>query len=451
MSTVIIKTNESFKAEKEYIADVLFTEILGVSYQFQYYQLDHYTIHCGAHSVSLPNLFFEGAPQSLLDLRKYLVKHLKFHSLNVGSRNFNIPIFFLNGKLGYYSDQGVAFTVPLDLFGTVFFYLTLFEEACTAERDAYGRTSYSNLKLMSSAGNEWPIVNVIAEFLRSALGLSTEDKPHRSFKVHLSHDVDYPYYTCLSPALKLRQFARFLKRGQLGLLVKLAKANVGASREDPFDTFSWLMAVSEQFSTRSEFYFIARAKGSDPRYSLKDPKILKLIASILDRGHIVGLHGSFDSYRNPRGLREEVTLLKKTLESVKASFSGLCRQHFLRFDPLDSWIHQEFAGISVDSTIYFPENPNFRAGICQEFPVYSLLERRKLRVRERPLSIMEVSFLETEYEPGGYGSLVSKTRQIMERTKLFKGDFTLLWHNDRFLDRESKTVFQDIVRTSYGS
>ena len=79
----------------------------------------------------------------------------------------------------------------------------------------------------------------------------------------------------------------------------------------------------------------------------------------------------------------------------QAAWGG--RQHYLRFAVPETWRHYASAGLSYDATLAHADQPGFRCGTCYDFPVYDLEQRCPLPLRERPLTVMELTLLDGEY------------------------------------------------------
>ena len=132
----------------------------------------------------------------------------------------------------------------------------------------------------------------------------------------------------------------------------------------------------------------------DGDYSIGDPWIRGLMREIAVRGHEVGLHPSYNTYRDEAGLRLERDLLLRACEEEELGqqrYGG--RQHFLRWANPITWRLWDEAGLAYDSTLGFPDAVGFRCGSCYEFPVFDLEKRRALKLTERPLVVMESALL----------------------------------------------------------
>ena len=81
------------------------------------------------------------------------------------------------------------------------------------------------------------------------------------------------------------------------------------------------MDTSEKNNLKSTFNFIAdhSNKQRDGVYYLDNKHILNLLKKINDRGHLIGMHGSFDSYNNIDQLKKEFNILKETCKELEIS------------------------------------------------------------------------------------------------------------------------------------
>ena len=101
----------------------------------------------------------------------------------------------------------------------------------------------------------------------------------------------------------------------------------------------------------------------------------------------------------------------------------------MRWENPTTWQNWEGAGLSYDATVGFADYVGFRCGICYEFPAFNLITRKRLRLRERPLVVMEGTLLGEQYMGLSMDKAVEKIAELNEYCKLFQGQFTLLWHN----------------------
>ena len=80
-----------------------------------------------------------------------------------------------------------------------------------------------------------------------------------------------------------------------------------------------------------------------------------------------------------------------------------------------------------------------RAGTCHEYPVFNLVSRRALALRERPLIVMDASLL--EYQRVSLKVAADEIIHLSGIVQRFEGDMTVLWHNDRLLSRRARRAY----------
>ena len=173
-----------------------------------------------------------------------------------------------------------------------------------------------------------------------------------------------------------------------------------------------------------------------------DPWIRKLLRRIHDRGHEIGFHGSYDSFDRPDTIKAERDRLSAILvnEGIDQPVVG-GRQHYLRFRNPTTWAAWDEAGLAYDSTLGFSERPAFRCGTCREYPLFDVVRRRRLALRERPLALMDSAILSSR----AYDEAVARVRRVKGICRLFGGDFTLLWHNSRLGTRYERDLYAEVL------
>ena len=209
------------------------------------------------------------------------------------------------------------------------------------------------------------------------------------------------------------------------------------------------MDISEAYNLHSRFFFLCGGKTQEDRpLSLSHPFIQQLLHKIDRRGHLIGFHPSFGSYNNSKLFNQELQALRSV--SPQPITSG--RQHFLRFEVPYTWRLWENAGMEWESSMYYPDVPGFRCGTCYGFTVFDILKRKKLRLKEIPLTAMDVSYY--KYNSGQKFQMEKSVNNLIETVKSYKGSFVLLWHNSSFYEgnfsKEIKTYKKIIGRLRNG-
>jgi hypothetical protein len=181
----------------------------------------------------------------------------------------------------------------------------------------------------------------------------------------------------------------------------------------------------------------------DSHYKIDDPKARELIQKIQNRGHMIGIHPSYDAYHDVTKIKQEKELLEKI--SGEKIVEG--REHYLRFEVPTTWQAWEENGMEIDSTCGYADREGFRCGTGDMFSVFNILTRQKLQLKERPLVVMDGSF--TTYQTDtDHIEMEQKIAHLIRRVKQHQGTFVLLWHNSSFYgekQNEHKEIYERIL------
>lgn len=352
----------------------------------------------------------------------------------------------------YRIDQNQAH-LNLDVFGVAFYLLTRYEELVANDGDLHGRFPARASFAVRHGLLGRPIVNEYVEVLWRVLTAVAPrvSRGNREFRQLVSHDVDIPFDLLFKSGKRLAKSLAgdVVKRRQPGVAFKRAlrwnRVRRGDWALDPFNTFEWIWRQSEKRGLQSAFYFMAGRTDAarDGDYELEHPAIRRLIRYSAERGHEIGLHPSYASCCNPEIIGTEFARLKHVCDEEGVSqqhWGG--RHHFLQWSARETARHWESAGLSYDSTLGFADSVGFRCGTCYEYPLFDLTERRTLKLRERPLLVMEVSLISPEYMGlVDAEEVLAQVEEIKRACRRFSGDFTLLWHNDRLATPNLKWLY----------
>jgi len=457
----------TYTTERCYIFEVLLNEFLGLEYQTIIEERCDVSIKlrddpCSMELI-LSELLFQTpkdewlTPPSLpkQPLELWDVSKSPIDAITVGSE---LPVIYGN-KLPngtYLQVLQTGITLGVDIFGSAFFMLTRYEEVIKSAKDNRERFPAKASLAYQEGFLTRPIVNEYIEILWWALkylwpGLR---RKQRLFQVHLSHDVDWPlciagrtwpqvFKIVLGDLVKRKNHLLAVQRFQSFMLV--TSGNIDS---DICNTFDFIMNLSEKQGLRSAFYFITdhSAGEVDGIYSMADPWIRKLLRRIHERNHEIGLHPSYHTLHDPSRLLREFQILLQVCEAEgihQEIWGG--RQHYLRWKAPITWQSWENAGLNYDSTLTFADYAGFRCGVCYEYRVFNLKDRRSLNLWERPLIIMESTVLGEYYMNLSYNQALEEIIRLKERCKMFKGNFTLLWHNSRLIDNREAELYRSIV------
>ena len=450
---IIIKIPNNNVNERKYSIDIFFDEFLGLIYEIKTGSTDYEIELDNGNKLIFKDHFFNKFKNDLSYLKEEnipnKVEYFKYRYIS----EYDIPVIFGSEELKIATNKIIC---GVDIFASSFFMLTRWEEYVNEIKDSHDRFLAKESLAFKNKFLDRPLVNEYVEMLWNmlvSLGFS-EKRKIRSYQMLLSHDVDTPFQELFRPwkfAIR-RSVGDILKRKDIKLSIKRLnnwkKVRSGMVELDPYNTFNFIMKESEKRGIKSAFYFLPDGSAEDPnRYTVRYPIIQELLKSIYKRGHEIGYHASYDTYLDRNKTVEEVQLLLKTLckIGIKNCIAG-GRQHYLRWSNPDTYRNWEEAGLKYDSTLTFADYPGFRCGVCFEFPVYDILERKTLKMIERPLVVMEGSIISDTYLGLGYSeSALEKFKGFKQICKKYNGDFTLLWHNSELSTLESKEFYQRVL------
>ena len=354
----------------------------------------------------------------------------------------------------YIRETGRDVYCGIDLFGGAFFMLTRYEEIVNGERGRHDRFEAHQSIASQADFLDRPIVNEYVELLWSWLhGLwPALTRKQRNTRLIVSHDVDFPFYSSRRSWLSIAKesISDVIRRYSPATGMKKARMllNRNNTVQDPFNTFEWLMDISEQADIRSAFYFICEDTGAklDGNYSIYEDRIQELMRNMHKRGHEIGLHPTIDTYMDRNRIQFQFNELLKVASANdirQQAWGG--RQHYLKWKAPFTWQYWEDAGLQYDSTLSYADRVGFRCGTCYEYPVFNVLTRTSLQLRERPLIVMEQSILDKAYMAMDKNRLFDSIASYYDQCKKFNGDFTLLWHNSQLMKPFERSVYRQIV------
>ena len=190
MSNIIyINSPSSYEQEKRYIFNVIFKEFLGLDYQVNFCDDISYTLSFNSSKkIVFSDSFFKDNESTYLH-EKNIPQNITF-GYNQFIEEKDIPILFGSNELTENKD---TIDCGIDVFASIYFMLSRWEEYVVKERDQHNRFSaYSSVAYKNNFLDR-PIVNEYLEMLWNMmvfLGYSGTRKKH-TFKWVVTHDVDY--------------------------------------------------------------------------------------------------------------------------------------------------------------------------------------------------------------------------------------------------------------------
>ena len=415
--------------EVKYVFHCLMTEFLGFQYEIVVSdEVCDFRITCNSLSLQIGNVFFRDDKIENLYCTSNIPNSVSLTEVECGEIKYPQVTFFGKPNLTL---KEASYYWENDIIAASFYMLTRWEETVVLSRDDHNRFPAKESLASKYQFLDRPIVNEYVEIIYQILklfGLDQERKS-RQYTTIATHDVDRPYLWS-SRVGKAKSIAASLLLRRNKEEIKL-RANSIVTGKDPFDTFDQLMDVSESIGTKAHFFFMAGGDSEfDNYYNLEEERVIRLIKKIKDRNHCIGIHPSYNTYKNSEMLISEINALKSTIENEVYS----SRQHYLRFDVSSTWNTLEQSNVKWDSTMCYADEAGFRSGVCYTYPVYDLSERKQLLLLEKPLIVMDTTLL--MYEKLEADQALIRVERLQNEVNRYKGDFVFLWHNSSFNSQE---------------
>ncbi len=336
-----------------------------------------------------------------------------------------------------------AIRINYDIIASAFYFLSGWNEYVSDQKDQFGRITFNHSIIKDLDIGHIPVVNYYFDILYEALCRAGSGKVRslwndHDFAVSVTHDID----DCRSAWLE-GAFSEFKKFHFLTVIKLIFKRLFG---KDAWFNFKEISELEQSLGASSSFYFLplkgktGNWKNAD--YNIKSNDIRNIIRYLLEKGHEIGIHGSFGTHDAVEKFAEDIHLLGTP------DITGN-RFHFLMFDPLKTTEVLEKNNVKYDTTLAFSEQIGFRRGTCHPFYLYDFKNKRSSNVLEIPLIAMDATLFYPKYMGITKEESVEHIKQLIDEVSKFNGVFTILWHNTYFSPYKYsgwKEVFIEILQ-----
>lgn len=457
-----ISAPSHFKEETTYTLKVIFKDFLGVPYSLSLSDTNRFVLSTSYNKeqISVEGMFQDmnpwGSEEEIEPVPLYMAETPVFDGRDDLSFT-KIPLCGVDTGKPLVEINEEQIHLNFDLFGSVFYFLSRMEEYISTERDSHGRFPAKASHGYKNNYLHRPVVNEYVEILWWCMkklwpGLK---RKQRTFTMKLTHDVDSPFENLFKPLWAcIRSFgADIIKRHDykraIDRTLRWIDVKKGHLERDPFYTFKLIMDIGESVGCKDAFYFIPLKEGHfSGGYDMDHPEIKALMVSINKRGHEIGFHGSYETYRDSTLTQKEFSMLRKMCASLgidQSSWGG--RQHYLRWEAPKTWCNYAEAGLNYDTTLSYADYAGFRCGTCYPYQAYDLEKRKPLDLWEHPLTIMECSLFDERYMNLSYDDAFTYAKNLKNTCKKYNGEFVILWHNSRFVLSEEIEFYKELIKS----
>ncbi|UCH93071.1 MAG: polysaccharide deacetylase family protein [Candidatus Aminicenantes bacterium] len=446
---ILINIPGHFSPERRYTIDILMGEMLGLDYRIELKPQQDYEIHLeNGKKLIIRDHFFSSLPTRTSYLKAANIPRSVRLLKNRFVKAKDIPMIYGTEQLEITNNRIVC---GIDVFASVFFMLSRWEEYVIPTRDTHQRFPATASLAFKHGFLDRPVVNEYVEMLWQMLCYlgCQQQRQEQSFTFVLTHDVDallkwlgwyQVLHTFAGDTIKRKQIRTAFSR--INEYRKIRRGKI----KDPFDTYDWLMNLSESLNLKSHFYFMSGglSKAPEDNHSPYPPghaRALAIFEKIKARAHIIGFHPGYTTYNN----EELWEAQKKRLENACACSVTIGRQHYLRFQVPHTWQLWDNQNMEIDSTCGYSDREGFRCGTGHKYSVFNILTRKKLKLKEQPLIFMELR----NFYCGGYKGqslFEHNLSRIIDNAKTFNTPVTLLFHNDVFADKAFVQMYEEILQ-----
>ena len=287
-------------------------------------------------------------------------------------------------------------------------------------------------------------VNRIAIFLRIWASKLYNSKPENLFghlpvaEIQISHDVDainktnsirfkqsiFLLFNALRHLLKL-DFKAFLSKFKCSVYFLLRTS-------DWSKCIYKTIQILNDFNYKSTFNFFARCEKwsikdfiFNPSYDVNSIELKKIDNFIKKKNFKIGLHQSYDSWKNKNKIIEEKRYIEKNLKVKITS----CRQHWLKFSWHKTWYFQSKAGLKLDTTLMFNDKIGFRssAAICWTPFCQKVKSIENINFKVLPTILMDSHLY--DYENLNLKNIKTKIEKTLDELIAVGGQASILWHS----------------------
>ncbi len=345
---------------------------------------------------------------------------------NAPETKFQLPSIFgklLNGNEIHSELQ------EKDILSRLFFVLSRMEEYQPKELDSMERFSaksswqFQNECLEQCVCDRWAheFIDMIEKLTGSSL-----NRKKSATEIIPTFDIDNAFaFQFKEGKRRLLSNVKDIVTGDFNRF-KERKNVLSGKEKDPYDSYSKIEKIAEDFSTRM-FWLVGDYGNKDFNISIETEGIQQLIKRFQAKVQI-GIHPSYLSNSHMDLLSKEISRLQQFTEN-KVEIS---RQHFLKLRFPSTYQNLLKNGIQEDYSMGFADAVGFRNGTAHPFPWFDLSKNAKTDLMIYPFACMDGTL--HEYLHLTITAAKQKIDQLYQEVEQMGGQFSFIWHNETISD-----------------
>lgn len=410
--------------ERSYAIEALLVDILGCG-QKDYVlsfsdEIRNYELITETRKVIVEDHFFIHHKQPLSYLR---LENIPDESALFHGAGYELPIIY--GEDHFIEEDSVTI-VGLDLFASVFFMLSRWEESLLG-REEKGDCDEANLFAVKHGFYNRPVVNEYAEFLQSLLPDDIK-LPERQYQVVLSHDVD----GFITPSWKriakdfVKQTLHGAPKNKVRNLTWQEEIKYKIAFPSEFDQFEFYTNLTDKYRIAEWFHFKVCGRGEkEATYLFNDERTKGIVGRLKDDPrHVMGFHPSQNVFGQGQQWEKEVSRIRGLLGADPT----VGRNHHLLYNHtmMEFWEGISEACLDISNCV-FHKRQGFRSGACVPYHVYNIFQRRAMNLMEHPGQIMD-SVIRFDEKTKSRETRWEEIRCIVDQVRKHQGELVLTWH-----------------------
>ena len=343
-----------------------------------------------------------------------------------GIDSLDLEPFDYEGEKAFFPIYNKASAIPFDVFSSIFYLVSRYEEYQPFVRDEHGRFT-AHLSISAQLGVlEKPLVNIWALMVKKILLEKYPDLifSEKKYKFIPTYDIDSAYaYAHKGLVRSIGGYILSLKSLDWKTIVERTRV-LFTKQNDPFNTFDLQIDYQKKNSLWPIYFILFGRYGQfDKNINTRNRYFRFLIKRLSDYARI-GIHPSYNTIEQPELLNLEIGKLEKVInKDVTCS-----RQHFLRLVLPGTYRNLIEEDITHDYSMGYAALPGFRAGICSSFNFYDLDLEVETKLRIHPFAVMDGTL--RDYMDLTPTDAIEQIQILINEVKKVNGTFISLWHNE---------------------